>query len=565
MWNFNNWFTGFIVGVSLLFASSVSAQDLQDKPYDNQLQTIKEFLQKGNLAKAIEGIDDILESYPDAAEVHYAKAMLFGQVNNINVALESAEKAYELDQKLDYAKYLLSLYRREDKNEALTFINKVVNDFPGNQDVLREKIALLHENKNSEEALTLLDSLKREYGDTDTLAILEAEVLADIGKANQAEKILKKFAKRNSKLTPVYTSYGFLLGKKEKYRQAVRVLKKGLKNTGEKGLYLDIADIYNQQNKTDQSFEYLTLALKSDEIEYPAKHRVVGSLLHGEHSFTNDQLYMLTDQLTSEYPEIAENYLFKGEVYLRKGDLKMAKSMFSKVIEMDKKHIEAWRMLINSELVTGDTKAAIQRGKEALTHNPNHPVLLYFTGLSFFAQKEYDSSRSYLEKALDYSEQSPDYLRSSIYSSLGDLYHAINLDDVSDVAYEEAIELDSMNTMALNNYAYYLSLREVNLDKAERFSRTSNEIDPNNSTFQDTYAWILYKQGEYENALSWIEKAIKNSSSLSPTVLEHYGDILYSLGDTKKALEQWQKALDLAEGGEMEELESKIKLKGHEL
>src|SRR5699024_12548490 len=136
------------------------------------------------------------------------------------------------------------------------------------------------------------------------------------------------------------------------------------------------------------------------------------------------------------------------------------------------------------------------RGKEALTHNPNHPVLLYFTGLSFFAQKEYDSSRSYLEKALDYSEQSPDYLRSSIYSSLGDLYHAINLDDVSDVAYEEAIELDSMNTMALNNYAYYLSLREVNLDKAERFSRTSNEIDPNNSTFQDTYAWILYKQGE---------------------------------------------------------------------
>src|SRR5690606_32549692 len=97
-----------------------------------------------------------------------------------------------------------------------------------------------------------------------------------------------------------------------------------------------------------------------------------------------------------------------------------------------------------------------------------------------------DSARTMLEAALDYSEEENTYLQSLIYATLGDLYHKLEMADVSDVAYEEAIKLDSTNVTAMNNYAYYLAERNEKLDLAEELSRQSNELEPGSGTFQDT-------------------------------------------------------------------------------
>ena len=83
-----------------------------------------------------------------------------------------------------------------------------------------------------------------------------------------------------------------------------------------------------------------------------------------------------------------------------------------------------------------------------------------------------------------------------------------------------------------------------------------NELEPDNGTYQDTYAWILYELKEYELAKEWLLKALLNGSDKSAVVVEHYGDILYKLGEIDEAIHQWKKAKEL--GGASDFLNQKI-------
>src|SRR5690606_27442957 len=171
---------------------------------------------------------------------------------------------------------------------------------------------------------------------------------------------------------------------------------------------------------------------------------------------------------------------------------------------------------------------------------------LFFTGHGFLGNSEYEEARTYLEAALNTANEDQTPLLTQLYSSLGDVYNALDMHAESDVAYEEAIALDSTNAYALNNYAYYLALRKQKLAKAAELARRSNELVPDNASYQDTYAWVLFQQGKHNEALVWIEKALKNSAEPSDTLMEHYGDILAKLGRPDQAVAQWKKARAVA-------------------
>ena len=94
----------------------------------------------------------------------------------------------------------------------------------------------------------------------------------------------------------------------------------------------------------------------------------------------------------------------------------------------------------------------------------------------------------------------------------------------------------------LNNFSYYLSLRKDKLDKAAEMAKKENDLTPNSSNNEDTYAWVLYSQGKYTEAKTWLEKAIVNGGDKNGTILEHYGDVLFRLGNTNDAMSNWQKA-----------------------
>ena len=147
-------------------------------------------------------------------------------------------------------------------------------------------------------------------------------------------------------------------------------------------------------------------------------------------------------------------------------------------------------------------------------------------------------------------------MEAQFYAYLGDAYNQLGDDPKSDEAYDNVLKLDPDNDYVLNNYAYYLSLRNENLEKAAEMAKRATELKPNNPANQDTYGWVLYKMGNYTEAEIWIGKSISNEEEASGVLLEHYGDVLWQLGNQEKALEYWLKAKEKSEGSNL--LDQKI-------
>ena len=119
------------------------------------------------------------------------------------------------------------------------------------------------------------------------------------------------------------------------------------------------------------------------------------------------------------------------------------------------------------------------------------------------------------------------------------------------------MKLDPRDPLILNNYAYYLSVRKVNLEKAESMSKLSNEIRPDQASYEDTYGWILFEMGKYNDALIWLQKALDHGGSSNGTILEHMGDVLFKLNRNTEALDYWKRAKDA--GDTSDKIDQKIK------
>ena len=141
-------------------------------------------------------------------------------------------------------------------------------------------------------------------------------------------------------------------------------------------------------------------------------------------------------------------------------------------------------------------------------------------------------------------------LASDIYSMLGDIYYKQNQAAKAFDAYEKSLEYTPTRSLTLNNYAYYLSLQKESLKKAEQMSYRAITAEANNPTYLDTYAWILYQEGRYEEARIYIDQAIRcydtdSTEEVSGDIYEHAGDIYFRVGQPERAREFWNKALPL--------------------
>ncbi|MEL6561426.1 MAG: tetratricopeptide repeat protein [Bacteroidota bacterium] len=148
-----------------------------------------------------------------------------------------------------------------------------------------------------------------------------------------------------------------------------------------------------------------------------------------------------------------------------------------------------------------------------------------------------------MERGVRYARRSPE-LQVAFYGQLGDSYNALGNYQKSDASYEKALQLEPGNEYALNNYSYYLSLRGEKLEAAESMSASLIEKFPDNSSYLDTYGWVLYKSGKLKEAKRIFERAVKLNTA-GGIIFEHYGDVLFKLGRKEEALAQWQKAKEV--------------------
>ena len=195
--------------------------------------------------------------------------------------------------------------------------------------------------------------------------------------------------------------------------------------------------------------------------------------------------------------------------------------------------------MVSNDLL--DFKGIYADSEKAIDLFPNQPVLYALRAVACLQLEKYT-------EAIDILKEGEPYLLDNKPMKIQfDLYRAeanYKLDRVAEAfkAFDNVISLDPENWLAMNNYAYYLSLRNENLQKAEELGSKAVRANPENSTYLDTYAWVLFMRKDYSLAKFYMETAIRNGGDKNGVIVEHYGDILYMLGDKVSAVEQWKKA-----------------------
>ena len=137
------------------------------------------------------------------------------------------------------------------------------------------------------------------------------------------------------------------------------------------------------------------------------------------------------------------------------------------------------------------------------------------------------------------NSQTPKDMASNLYSIMGDIHHTQGQIEEAYAAYENALQYEPNNIGVLNNYAYYLSVERKDLDKAEEMSYRTIKAEPENSTYLDTYAWILFEKENYPMALLYIDKAMQHGGDTSSVIVEHAGDIYYMHARREEARKLW--------------------------
>lgn len=284
-------------------------------------------------------------------------------------------------------------------------------------------------------------------------------------------------------------------------------------------------------------------------------------------------LYILLgnqEKALGELTRLAEKFPFEsrylyilGNVYFKLKQENKALEYFKKAYQLDPtdpSDYDTWRNMLSIVLKNDDLDEVISICDNALIHFREVPEFYFYKGIALYQQERYQEALLTYQDGLEYIENMNRAIASGFYGQIGDVQYQIGDKEAAYEAYDKAIEFNENNLLILNNYAYFLSLDNRELDKAERMSSRTIQLEPNNPTYLDTYAWIFYLRGNYTLAKVYIESAINKGGDKSPEILEHYGDILFRIGQKEPAVREWKKALNLfTEEEDRVRLEEKIK------
>jgi tetratricopeptide (TPR) repeat protein len=219
--------------------------------------------------------------------------------------------------------------------------------------------------------------------------------------------------------------------------------------------------------------------------------------------------------------------------------------VLNKVLELMPEYAAARLQLVGYAWEADDMDRVITLCKDARQYNPDEMAFYYYQGVAYYKRDSLDQALSAFQNGIGVitEESNPDIV-SDFYAVMGDILHQKGLAEEAFAAYDSCLQWKDDNIGCLNNYAYYLSERGEQLDKAEVMSYKTVKAEPKNSTYLDTYAWILFMQERYSEAKIYIEQALQNldDSLNNEVIIEHAGDIYALNEDIDRALDLWRDA-----------------------
>ena len=324
-------------------------------------------------------------------------------------------------------------------------------------------------------------------------------------------------------------------------------------------IYLVRADYYNQAGDSAAYEQQIYSALIAEQLDVDTKLGVLLTYIREKLALadTTQRIDNLFTVLIQQHPHEAKiHQLFSEYLYARK-DLKGAIEHLGYSLDVNPTDADGWRNMVILNMMDDNYAEAVKASEKALEYNPDNIDLYGYVAGCYHQMEEYGKAIETYERIIAMVDTTDYEKLSELITGIGDAYSEMG-DTVKTVEYyERALRLDSLNSGALNNYAYYLAQRGENLDRAESMAALAVKFDPDNANFIDTYAWVYFAKKDYEKALLYIKNAVELDEDNH--LLEHYGDILWFNDEREAAVEQWEKALELDPENEL--LQRKVKNK----
>lgn len=515
-----------------------------------------------------EGLHEkLMENYPQAAvsfnkvlDIDPANDAAMYELANMSFAQNKPTEAERLIRNAVtvapdnewYWSFLSEIYKKTNNiSELVLVLEELIRLRPDKEEYYYDRANAFMILKKTDQAVAAYDEIESKFGSSQDLSSAKQRILLQQGKPEQVEEALETQIKNNPDDVHNYLYLSDVFIKSGNRDKAIEVLNRAKAIAPTNAMVrLALADNFKALKQFNNTFIELKVAFADPNLNIDEKVRIVLSFFPMFADFTaRAYANELASIMTETHPDEAKAFAIYGDVLFQEKKYIEARDSYKKALKLNDQIYQIWEQLIRIEVSQGDFQQAAADGEEALTVFPNQAELYLYTGIAYSQTKNYDKAVAYLKNAADLETEDSE-IRVQIFSTLGDSYNALKKFKESDQSYDKALELNPDNSYVLNNYAYYLSLRGENLDKAEKMSRRSVQLNPNNASSEDTYAWILFKLKKYAEAKTWIEKALRNGTTNNSTQVEHYGDILYLLGEKDLALQQWIKAKSFGAGSE---------------
>jgi tetratricopeptide (TPR) repeat protein len=504
----------------------------------------------GNMAAAFDLLNHAKDINPDAPEVYYKLAGYYVYMKNNEQARINYEKAAALDpENSTYLEKMGQFYiTQSDYTNALDAYERLYATNKAREDILQILFQLYGSQNDYKKMIEVLDRLELLVGSNEHLSLSKMQIYDQMGDKKKEEAVLMALVAEH----PLELSYKVMLGnwlfQNGKKKRALQEYKAVLREEPDNPYaQLSLLDYYRDAKDlkmVDQLTENILQSKKTEKETKMALLRQV--IMDNQNESGKDSLEVLKlfDKVLASPQEDADIVLMKAAYLTLRGYPKNEINMvYEQAIEIEPDNIRARLALLQNIWEDKEYDKVIEVCRPAQEYNPEEMAFYYYQGFAQYMKHDNDGALTTFRKGVSQikPDSNPDIV-SDFYAVMGDILHEKGLDKEAFESYDSCLQWKPDNFAALNNYAYYLSEKRKDLSKAEQMSYKTIKAEPNNATYLDTYAWILFQQERYQEAKIYIDQTIKNDKAPSGVVIEHAGDIYFNAGEPEKALEYWKQA-----------------------
>lgn len=523
--------------------------------------------EKGNADSSMLYIDSCLQINPQSAVAYFLRADYYSDQDQDSLALKDLEKAASLEPSNGiYQERVAQLYiNTGNYAKATAAYESLYASNRDRDDVLGILIQLYRQQRDYDKMLDAISRLEQIDGESEQLSMMRMNAYELKGDEKGAYTTLKALADSHPNDPNFRLMLGNWLMQHKRQPEAYAIYQAVLKDDPDNAMaQSSMYDYYNAVGKdslaksmmdrlllgkttpSDTRMQFLRIAIQNNERQGGDSAQIIRLIGDVQRIVPRDTVLA---QLKVAY------YSFK------KLPTDTIDNALRELLALQPDNAGARLQLIQDRWGSQDWEGISKLSEPGMLYNPKEMAFYFFTGLSRYYLKDDDGALDALQRgtAVINDQSNPDIV-ADFYSIMGEIYRSKGMTKEAYAAFDSCLQVKPDNYGTLNNYAYFLSLDGVNLEKAEQMSAKAVAAEPKNSTYLDTYAWVLYRLGRYADAKIYIDQTLKfaTDSTTDATLYEHAADIYAQLGDYSAAAAFCDKAI--GQGGDKKALEKKARI-----